>query len=267
MPLKSRGLARKFPGFRSEVTKPLGEQLEKLADSIVAGSKASAAKARASADAEVKGVERISLIAGIAVALLLIGTAAFSVLTIARPIRTLANSMGKLAAGDYQVAVDGAERGDEVGDVAKTAVSFRENGLARIRVEQEQKEAEAIAARQRKAEMIKLADGFDAAIGEIVGTVSAASTELEASAVTLTSTAARSQELATTVASASEEASTNVQSVASATEELSSSVTEISRQVQDRRGWPAKPSARPATPMTRSASCQRRPRGSATSSN
>jgi methyl-accepting chemotaxis protein len=226
-------IGQEISRLRSEVTKPLGEQMEKLADSIVAASKASAAKARAAADAEVKGVERISLIAGIAVALLLIGTAAFSVLTIARPIRTLADSMGKLAAGDYQVAVDGAERGDEVGDVAKTAVSFRENGLARIRMEQEQKEAEAIAARQRKAEMIKLADSFDAAIGEIVGTVSSASTELEASAVTLTSTAARSQELATTVAAASEEASTNVQSVASATEELSSSVTEISRQVQE----------------------------------
>ena len=63
--------------------------------------------------------------------------------------------------------------------------------------------------------------------------MSSASTELEASAKTLTSTAARAQELATTVAAASEEASTNVQSVASATEELSSSVTEISRQVQE----------------------------------
>ena len=70
-------------------------------------------------------------------------------------------------------------------------------------------------------------------IGEIVETVSSASTELEASAATLTATADRSQELATTVAAASEEASTNVQSVASATEEMASSVNEISRQVQE----------------------------------
>jgi methyl-accepting chemotaxis protein len=63
--------------------------------------------------------------------------------------------------------------------------------------------------------------------------VSSASTELEASAKTLTATADRSQQLATTVAAASEEASANVQSVASATEELTSSVTEISRQVQE----------------------------------
>ena len=69
--------------------------------------------------------------------------------------------------------------------------------------------------------------------GAIIETVSSASTELEASAGTLTSTATRSQELTTMVAAASEEASTNVQSVASATEELSSSVNEISRQVQE----------------------------------
>jgi methyl-accepting chemotaxis protein len=70
-------------------------------------------------------------------------------------------------------------------------------------------------------------------IGEIVQTVSSASTELEASAGTLTATAERAQELTTMVAAASEEASTNVQSVASATEEMSSSITEISRQVQE----------------------------------
>src|SRR5882724_1714177 len=81
--------------------------------------------------------------------------------------------------------------------------------------------------------MVKLADSFEAAVGEIVQTVSSASTELEASAGTLTKTAVRSEELTTMVAAASEEASTNVQSVASATEELTSSVNEISRQVQE----------------------------------
>ena len=152
---------------------------------------------------------------------------------IARPIRAVVELLQQLAAGKYDVGISGEERGDEVGDVAKTAVVFKENGLARIRMEREQKEAEARAAAQRRTDMLQLADGFERAVGEIVETVSSASTELEASASTLTSTAERSQELTTVVASASEEASTNVQSVASATEELSSSVNEISRQVQE----------------------------------
>ena len=85
---------------------------------------------------------------------------------------------------------------------------------------------------EKMASMGRLADAFEGAIGEIVQTVSAASSQLEASAGTLTATAARAQELTTMVAAASEEASTNVQSVASASEEMASSVNEISRQVQ-----------------------------------
>jgi methyl-accepting chemotaxis protein len=152
---------------------------------------------------------------------------------IAKPIRAVVELLQQLAGGKYDIDISGTERGDEVGDVAKTALVFKENGLARIRMEREQKEAEVRAAAQRRTDMLQLADGFERAVGEIVETVSSASTELEASADTLTSTAERSQKLTTVVAAASEEASTNVQSVASATEELSSSVNEISRQVQE----------------------------------
>jgi hypothetical protein len=63
--------------------------------------------------------------------------------------------------------------------------------------------------------MVKLADDFEAAVGEIVETVFSAPTELEDSAST---NAQRAQELTTLVAAASEEATTNVPSVASATE-------------------------------------------------
>jgi methyl-accepting chemotaxis protein len=152
---------------------------------------------------------------------------------VARPIRSIVALLQRLASGDYSIDVHGTDRKDEVGAVAKAALVFRENGIAKIRMEAEQKEAESRMASQRKADMERLADGFEAAVGEIIETVSSASTELEASANTLTMSADRSRKLATTVAAASEEASTNVQSVASATEELSSSVSEISRQVQE----------------------------------
>ncbi|MDI3562713.1 methyl-accepting chemotaxis protein [Bradyrhizobium sp. Arg816] len=152
---------------------------------------------------------------------------------IARPIRMIVGVLQELAVGRYQVEIAGLDRKDEVGEVAKTAEVFRENGLAKIRMEAEQKEMEQRSAAQRRQDMLRLADQFETAVGEVIETVSSASTELEASATTLTATAEHAQQLATVVASASEEASTNVQSVASATEELSSSITEISRQVQE----------------------------------
>ncbi|MCK1463174.1 MCP four helix bundle domain-containing protein [Bradyrhizobium sp. 2] len=152
---------------------------------------------------------------------------------IARPIRMIVGVLQELAAGRYQVEIAGLDRKDEVGEVAKTAEVFRENGLTKIRMEAEQKEMEQRSAAQRRQDMLRLADQFETAVGEVIETVSSASTELEAPATTLTSTAEHAQQLATVVASASEEASTNVQSVASATEELTSSITEISRQVQE----------------------------------
>lgn len=153
---------------------------------------------------------------------------------ISRPVVGLCAGMRELADGNFEVVLPGLGRGDEVGDMAQAVETFKVKAEQKARAEAEAKaQQDQIAAQQRRADMIKLADSFESAVGEIVETVSSASTELEASASTLTATAERSQELTTMVAAASEEASTNVQSVASATEELSSSVNEISRQVQE----------------------------------
>jgi len=89
------------------------------------------------------------------------------------------------------------------------------------------------AKQDQRTAMRKLAHNFEAAVGEIINTVSSASTELEASAGSLTKTAEITERLSAAVASASVEASANVQSVASATEEMTSSVNEIGRQVSE----------------------------------
>jgi methyl-accepting chemotaxis protein len=145
----------------------------------------------------------------------------------------MTGAMKDLAGGKLDVEVPGTGRRDEIGEMADAVEVFKSNAAARRELEAEQKETEARAVARRKSDMNKLAGDFEGAVGLIVETVSSASSELEASAGTLTSTAERAQELTTMVAAASEEASTNVQSVASATEEMASSVNEISRQVQD----------------------------------
>jgi methyl-accepting chemotaxis protein len=167
---------------------------------------------------------------------LLLGLAAalwIGIKGLSQPIGRLKSVMEALARNDLRVDVPGIERGDELGEMARTVEVFKKNGLEVERLKEEQQAAEKRIAQQRKADMIKMADDFEGAVGEIVETVSSASTELEASAGTLTKTAERAQQVTTTVAAASEEASANVQSVASATEEMASSVTEISRQVQE----------------------------------
>jgi methyl-accepting chemotaxis protein len=87
---------------------------------------------------------------------------------VAKPVRALVILLQKLAGGDYDVEVEGTDRKDEIGDVAKTAIIFKENGLAKIRMEREQKELEKKAVADREAAAAKLASEFEAAVGGIV---------------------------------------------------------------------------------------------------
>jgi len=177
---------------------------------------------------------RTMTIATLAIGLLIaMGAMAFSFLGIARPIGRITESMGVLASGDTKSDIPFAARKDEIGSMAAAVQVFKDSMIRTRELEAEQKETEQRVAAQRKADMHRLADDFQAAVGQIVETVSSASTELESAAATLTKTAEVTQELSGTVAAASEQASANVQSVASATEEMTSSVNEISRQVQE----------------------------------
>jgi methyl-accepting chemotaxis protein len=150
------------------------------------------------------------------------------------PLSGLTAGMKQLAEGDFGVVLPGLGRKDEVGDMAQAVETFKVKAEDKAQAEAEARiTQDQAAALQRKQDMIRLADDFEGTVGEIVEAVSSASSELETSAGTLTSTADRSQQLTTVVATASEEASTNVQSVASATEEMASSISEIGRQVQE----------------------------------
>jgi methyl-accepting chemotaxis protein len=84
---------------------------------------------------------------------------AIVVLTVTRPITRITGTMSKLADGDLEVAIDGAERRDEIGAMAKTVQVFKDNMVARAEAERqieaqrqhETAEREAREARERAA--------------------------------------------------------------------------------------------------------------------
>ena len=176
--------------------------------------------------------QRSLIVAGVILLFMLV-VSIFVARSVTGPLQRMTVAMNDLAGGNLSVEVPGVGRGDEIGEMAKAVEIFKSNAVARQALEVEQREAQTRATSGRKADMNKMANDFEAAVGQIVEAVSSASSQLELSAGTLTSTAERAQELTTAVAAASDEASSNVQSVASATEEMASSVTEISRQVQE----------------------------------
>jgi methyl-accepting chemotaxis protein len=230
---KLSGAILELNGLYEGKMRPLSAEIFKVLD----GAKASLVKDNAVAMEQARtlvgGSTTIQEVAATASALIGICLAFLIGRGIVNPITGMTAAMARLAGGDRNTEIPSRQRGDEIGKMAAAVQVFKDNMIETERLRAQQAESEEQQAQQRKADMIKLADGFESAVGEIVETVSSASTELEASAGTLTATAERAQELTTAVAAASEEASTNVQSVASATEEMASSVNEISRQVQE----------------------------------
>jgi methyl-accepting chemotaxis protein len=210
------------------------DKVNKLVMDFSAAERQSLTQLGTEADATMKQANATMIAVAIAAVILGLLIAFVIARGIVRPVSGLTSGMKELAGGNFDVVLPGLDRSDEIGEMAQAVETFKVLAAEKAKREAEEKQAEeARQAAQRRAEMHRLADQFQAAVGGIVETVSSASTELEAAAGTLTKTAEVTQSLSGAVAAASEQASANVQSVASATEEMTSSVNEISRQVQE----------------------------------
>jgi methyl-accepting chemotaxis protein len=151
---------------------------------------------------------------------------------ISRPIVSLTAAMTTLAGGNKTVEIPGVGRKDEIGQMADTVAVFKTSMMEadQLRADNERHKAEAEV--ERKAGLMRLADGFEAGIKGVVNSIASQATEMQSSAQSLSHTAEEATQQATTVAASVEEASVNVQTVASSAEELSTSVLEIGRQVE-----------------------------------
>jgi methyl-accepting chemotaxis protein len=146
-------------------------------------------------------------------------------------LKRLQNRMQSIATGSLDEAVGETERGDEIGRMAETLEMLRQTALTARTLEAEQATSKQRGEADKRDALIALADHFDASVGQLVGLMASGSTQLEATAQSMSGTAERTNQQATVVASAANEASNRVQTVASAAEELTSSIAEISRQV------------------------------------
>ncbi|HTP85220.1 MAG TPA: methyl-accepting chemotaxis protein [Alphaproteobacteria bacterium] len=154
------------------------------------------------------------------------------VATVARPIVRTTEIMGKLAKHDLSVEIEGGDRKDEVGQMVRAVQVFKDSMIEGDRLAAEQK-AEQARKEQRQVAIEGFIKTFDESVSGALNTLASASTEMQSTAQSMSSTAEETTRQATAVAAASEQASTNVQTVASAAEELSSSIAEISRQVSE----------------------------------
>ncbi len=201
--------------------------LNKLVDLELAAAAASGAEAQAAY--ETARTQMLGFLVGAAI--LAVGAVVMLVLAISRPLGRMTDAMRQLAAGDTATEIPAIGRRDEIGAMAGAVQVFKDNLIHARALEAETAQARLEAEQQRRAGMRGVADAFEKAVGGIVGMVSSAATELQATAQTMTVTASETANQSASVAVSAGEAAANVQTVAAAAEELGSSVQEIGRQV------------------------------------
>ncbi|MCJ2097436.1 methyl-accepting chemotaxis protein [Methylobacterium sp. E-046] len=146
------------------------------------------------------------------------------------PIAGMIAAMGRLAAGDTAVAVPSQDAAGEMGAMARAVDVFRQNARARAELEAAQA-AEQEARRHRAARIDQLVHAFQHTVAGSLDIVTAAATELDATARSMTRVADDTNSQAVASSAAAEQTASNVRTVAAAAEEMVSSLQEIERQV------------------------------------
>jgi methyl-accepting chemotaxis protein len=146
--------------------------------------------------------------------------------SIARPLNGLADAMQRLAAGDTSGAIPATRAGDEIGDMARTVIVFRDNIIERERLTSDQ--ANSAREKEQRGESVAAAiaafrNSINLALGNLRGTAE----RLESSSAMLNKAADAVTAESQTAETRANAASQNVTDAASAVDELAASINEI----------------------------------------
>lgn len=192
---------------------------------------------------EVAVAARASVALAIVVSLLTFLLARAIIRNMSRTIFKLANSMERLADGETDVAIPGAERGDELGAMARALGVFRSSSLAlRDLTAERVRNAEAQLAKQKdlndqeqqlrneKREMLAgLSDAFEVGVGDFITSLSSSSDQLRITSQSMVSLAERSATQSQKASAAMDVTTTNLTAAAAATDEFALSISQISK--------------------------------------
>ena len=151
--------------------------------------------------------------------------------SVARPLSVITDTIKRVADGAEGVEVPHADRGDEIGALARAIKIFQE-AMDRNRNLNSQVLEDSRARERRTRQIEASVDAFREAIGGVLRAVTDNATSMRGTAETIASVASDASGRAVAASGATEQASSNVSAVAGAAEELSASVEEIGRQVR-----------------------------------
>ena len=184
-------------------------------------------------DAMLSQVMQTMMVAAAIAALLVLGLTMLAVRRVTKPLTAVTEALTAIADGREHVEIGSDDRSDEIGEIARSLMFFRSAAGERRRMREEQAAAAAAAVEQRKTELQRFVNSFQASIGGIIENVLTSASEFEREARQLTQAARTTADLSGQSAGASETASEHVRTAAAASDELSGSIAEIIRRVQE----------------------------------
>lgn len=211
------------------------KQMMPAADDVILSAVDGASRASAELMASQKRT-RLTIIS-VGVGAVLIGLA-FSYLigrSITGPLGGLAGAMKRLAAGDTSARIPATRARDEIGEMARTVIVFRDNMIERERLTAAQSEQSR--AREKRGETIAATIAeFERSVDEMLAKVRDAAERLEIASGNLNSAADATSGEARRAENRVRAASSNVTAAASSVEELAASIGEISSQAHKSTG-------------------------------
>ncbi|MEM8725831.1 MAG: methyl-accepting chemotaxis protein [Pseudomonadota bacterium] len=188
-------------------------------------------------------VSLAAALVGLACIMLLIGLRYLS-RDYSRKISSITDGMNRLSTGDRNFTLSDHDRKDEIGQMTKALETFRranrklekwarersEQAEAQLELQQEREREREEREREKNQMLSELANQFEKTVGDVVGVVATASSELQSTAAKMADTAEQSSNRTDQVANDMKEANAGATAAAAASDEFAMSIGEISRQ-------------------------------------
>ena len=208
------------------------QALNKLRDALAAAIDGAMREGGQAADRgeQVDHAARLWIIAAVGLSLLICVIGGWvMVVTAARPLVILGQTMQRLARGETDVRIAGLDRRDEIGAMAASVDTFKCGIVEAARVAAIRAAEQAEKERHTRA-LEALVHGFEQQVGALVGHFAGAAGTLQTTARALSTAVGEASGETTAVATAAAQAQVNVEAVAQATERLAAAIAEIGRQ-------------------------------------
>ena len=152
--------------------------------------------------------------------------------SITGPVQSLTQAMRRLADKEMDIEIPATDYKDEVGNMARAVLVFRENMVKADQLAAEQ-ESQQAAREERTRRIEELNHTFDQSVSGVLDTVVSATSQLLGTSHNMSSIAEETSNQSSAAAAAAEQANSNVQMVAASAEELAGSIREIGQQVEE----------------------------------